>query len=182
MSAHRPHWSPLATRCPRPWRRWLLDRGSLTRRLQAQSEGRLTVQLLTQSWQRPRADEARALGIPHCQLALVREVLLQGHGQNWVYARSVLPRKAALGRMRHLHRLGTRPLGEWLFRHPNIQRGPILLTRWPAAHLPPPLLQSLAVPSPLWARYSLFRYHQDTLLVSEFFLPALPSLPVGQDT
>lgn len=176
MPAPYPHWSPVAPSCPRPWRTWLMDKSSLTRRLQTRSQGHFAVAVLAQGWQRPRRDEARALGIPSDRLALIREVVLQGHGDNWVFARSVLPRPAAQGRMRRLHRLGNKPLGEWLFRHPGIQRGPLWLARWPIPCLPSSI-QHNAASHRLWARYSLFRLQQDKLLVSEIFLPALLAFP-----
>jgi chorismate--pyruvate lyase len=171
MTYTQPHWQPSLHTCPSLWRGWLQDQGSLTRQLQRKSEGNFRVQLLRQGWARPRPDEARALGIKGGRVAMVREVMLQGCGQDWVYARSVMPMSSIKGRMRCLRRLGNRPLGEWLFRHPATRRGPILICKWPPTLLPPEL--SYLPRLRPWARYSLFTLVSARLLVSEVFLPAL---------
>lgn len=150
---------------------WLLDRGSLTRRLQRHSGGNFAVTVLQQGWARPRRDEAQALGIPPQQYALVREVILHGRGQPWVYARSVLPLAALDGPLRFLRRLDNRPLGALLFGNPAIRRGPVVVQRWPQILLPLPLQQADA--PALWGRYSVFRHGKHGILVSEVFLPAL---------
>ncbi len=161
-----------------PWRvpptarkSWLQDRSSLTRRLQRHSDGQFAVTLLRQQWMRPRLDEAQALGIPPHQYALVREVILHGRGEPWVYARSVLPLAALDGSLRFLRRLDNRPLGALLFGNPAIRRGPVVLQRWPQALLPASLRQ--AGQPALWGRCSVFRYGESGILVSEVFLPAL---------
>lgn len=150
---------------------WLQDRGSLTRRLQRRSAGRFTVRVLRQSWARPRLDEAHALAVPVHQLALIREVILEGCGQPWVYARSVLPMATLAGPLRFLRKLDNRPLGALLFGNPAIQRGEVVVQRWPQALLPATLQQPGQLV--LWGRYSVFRHGAHGLLVSEVFLPAL---------
>ena len=158
--------------CPPPaLRDWLLDRSSLTRRLQRHSGGDFAVTVLSQRWARPRLDEAQALGIPPQQYALLREVILHGRGQPWVYARSVLPLAVLDGSLRFLRRLDNRPLGALLFGNPAIRRGPVVLQRWPQALLPPGQQQAGA--APLWGRYSVFSLDAHGILVSEVFLPAL---------
>lgn len=150
---------------------WLLDRGSLTQRLQRHSGGDFAVTVLRQQWKRPRLDEAQALGMPPAQYALVREVILHGRGEPWVYARSVLPLPVLAGPLRFLRQLDNRPLGALLFGNPAIRRGPVVLQRWPQALLPPAVRQQGA--GPLWGRYSVFRYGASGILVSEVFLPGL---------
>jgi chorismate lyase len=149
-------------------RDWLLDTGSLTRRLQKASNNRFAVSVLKQRWERPRLDEARALNIPPHQLVLIREVILYGCDQPWVYARSVLPHQALNGRLRFLRKLGNKPLGALLFGNPSIKRGAVVVQRVAQSHLPALLQQS---GSPLWGRYSIFRYGKNGILVSEVFLP-----------
>lgn len=150
---------------------WLLDRGSLTRRLQRHSGGDFAVTVLSQRWVRPRLDEAQALAIPPHQYALVREVILHGRGQPWVYARSVLPLAVLAGPLRFLRRLDNRPLGALLFGNPAIRRGPVVLQRWPQALLPADLQRTDT--ATLWGRYSVFSRDAQGILVSEVFLPAL---------
>ena len=148
---------------------WLQDRGSLTKRLQKKSSGDFSVAVLKQCWERPRLDEARALAIPPQQFALIREVILHGNGQQWVYARSVLPQRALNGRLRFLRNLGNKPLGALLFSNSSIKREPVVLQRVAQSRLPASLQQSGQ--PPLHGRYSIFRYGKHGILVSEVFLP-----------
>ncbi|NJM13556.1 MAG: chorismate lyase, partial [Synechococcaceae cyanobacterium SM1_2_3] len=93
---------------------WLLNSGSLTRRLRLHCQSRFQVRVLGQGWGRPMADEARALGLRLGAWAWIREVQLLGDGQPWVFARTLIPADTLRGRGRRLTRLGTRPLGEVL--------------------------------------------------------------------
>lgn len=157
--------APLAI--PPPWRSWLLAQGSLTKRLVTASGGDFRVQMLAQALRRPLPEERAALGLPQRRVALVREVLLLGRGEPWVYARSVIPLTVLRGRYGFLRRLGTKPLGALLFRDAGIRRGAIEVTqRMPPRFLPKTPAESLA-----WVRRSVFYLDQQPLLVAEMFLP-----------
>lgn len=166
-------WQPLA-RWPvsrRPsaaLRDWLLDTGSLTARLVARSEGHFHVQVLRQQIERPRLSEWRCLGMPKHHLALVREVILHGHREPWVFARSVLPLTSLTGGLRHLRKQDARPLGAFLFSQPHLRRSAIAVSRISRHHgyVPAALLRE----SPLWGRRSVFYLDGKPLLVSEVFL------------
>lgn len=153
-----------------PLRDWLLEPGSLTRRLRACCDGQFHVQVLSQKLQRPHRSEAQALRRPAHELALVRQVLLCCDTREWVYARTVIPLPSLRGGLQGLTRLGNRPLGELLFADPGMQRGPIEVS---------PLRGALPGQSHLhetdssWGRRSVFTLWGQPLLVSEFFLPAL---------
>lgn len=155
-----------SVRLPRGWRHWLLEKGSLTRRLVAASDGDFAVDVLYQGWSHPTLSEARALGIHPRQRVLIREVRLKGRGQAWVYARSIIPGSTLSGPQRRLRQLGDRPLGEVLFRDPCMRRGPIETARLPIE----------GVSGGCWARRSVFFLADKPLLVSEIFLPALLAL------
>lgn len=159
---------------------WLLDHGSLTRRLRRASGGQFQVQVLSQRWQRPQWGERRALGMADGSLALVREVRLLCRGQAAVYARTVMPVATLTGRGRSLGKLGGKPLGELLFRDRTMSRGPIELAQLGAGDA----LYNALVPSgehlSLWGRRSVFMLRGQRLLVSEFFLPPLLPLPRSQ--
>ncbi len=156
------------SRVPAQWRPWLFDQGSLTARLVAKSSGDFRVQVLAQRWALPSADERRALGLGLRERALIREVLLHGCGDPWVYARSVLPRALLRGRYRFLRRLGTRPLGALLFRDPALRRGPIEVAQPP---LPARPELGRASATRAWQLRSLFYLGDQPLLVAESFLP-----------
>jgi len=175
LSANSPqHWSlprRLSQTPPALLSPWLLDRGSLTARLIQASNNRFRVELLQQSWRSPRQDESKALGLPCRNHALIREVLLYGDQQPWVYARSVLPAKSLAGPLRYLKRLGTKPLGALLFNDPNMQRDEIEIACLQAEQLPSLPNTVMPVEGAVWGRRSMFYLSQQPLLVSEVFLP-----------
>ena len=154
---------------------WLTEAGSLTARLKSLSSNNLTVEILSQRWARAEASEARALGLPLRAMVLIREVILKGNGDDWVFARSILPRSSLTGSLRCLSRLDNRPLGGWLFRQPSLRRGPMMIS--PFAHgdlrleLITPRLDHKAENRTLWGRRSVFYVQSKPLLVAELFLP-----------
>lgn len=160
------HWQqhPLG-RLNQSQRYWLLGEGSLTRKLVDASDGAFSLQVLKQGLARPRLDEAKALGIKDRQLALVREIVMSGKGQAWVFARSVFPLTSLDGRLRHLKTLDNRPLGALLFNDPSMKRSPIEISLMGPASVNFPIQEAC------WARRSLFHLSDKPLLVSEVFLP-----------
>lgn len=168
-------WQPLRSvaRQQRPSPKlqdWLDDSGSLTARLTAESEGRFQVKILRQCIGVPELHERQALTMKRPALALIREVLLCGYGEAWVFARSLLPLASLTGELRHLRKQGNRPLGAFLFSQPLLTRSPIVVARISRDHayLPDELISD----DRLWGRRSVFSLQQKPLLVSEVFLPA----------
>jgi len=155
---------------------WLLDRGSLTRRVQQACHGQFSVRLLGQAWERPLQEEARLLGLNPQHWVLTRQVLLQCDGVPWVYARTVIPRQTLAGRLRRLADLGTRPLGATLFSDPSMRRGPVQVAQLaPGQGLHRLLTEAVDECSgqPVWGRRSVFRLSDRPLLVYEMFLPKI---------
>ena len=155
---------------------WLLDRGSLTARLQAR--GSFALSLLYQGLARPTLDEASALGVKHHRLLHVREVALRVDGQALVFAHTVLPCRPRGALSRWLARLDDRSLGALLFAHPRFVRGPLSYRRLdPRQALFRPAIDALqltdAPPKTLWARRSRFTFGRQSVLVTEVFSPAL---------
>lgn len=173
-----PHWTTSSLQVPRPWRPWLFDKGSLTARLQALSGGAFSVTCLHQDWGRPLRSEARLLGIPMHQKALIREVLLLGNGVPWVYARSILPASTLTGPLKALRHLDNKPLGALLFKSPSMSRGAIEVAQLPRQNLPEVAVQKITADGPegYWGRRSVFKLYEKPLLVSEFFLPDFPGV------
>lgn len=169
-----PVWSTVRRRAPSTaparLRPWLVDRGSLTQRLIKASDGQFRVQVLQQQIARPRFSEMRLLAMPARGLALVREVVLYGRNQPWVFARSVLPLTSLTGRLSQLRKFDNRPLGDYLFRDPGLRRSAMEIARVHRSNtlLPSGLNQLNA---PLWGRRSVFYVDHKPLLISEFFLP-----------
>jgi chorismate--pyruvate lyase len=151
------------------WQDWLATKGSLTRRLVTASAGDFRVRVLHQAVGLPAFSEQRVLRLPDRRWALIREVVLYGRGEPWVYARSILPLRTLTGRLRRFRRLDERPLGDLLFRYPSMRRGPVAVARVDGAHLPAGLAPAGTF---LWGRRSVFRVDDKPLLVGEVFLPA----------
>lgn len=167
-----PRWQP-ARPGAAPWpgalSAWLLDQGSLTAKLVHASRGQFSVQVCFQGMANPKPSERRALGLRRGHWALVREVVLWGRGEPWIFARSLIPLTSLTGRLRQLRRLDSRPLGAFLFAQPDLQRGAMEVSCIGPEHAyVPPALQEGAH---LWGRRSVFRLERKPLLVSEVFLP-----------
>lgn len=161
-----------------PWRTWLTDHGSLTRRLQLACPA-FRVQRLRQTHARPLRDEWRTLGLRNGQHALIREVLLLCGDTPLVFAHTAMPLTGLSGPWAPLAHLGNRPLGAALFANPRVQRHPLETRRLDARH---PLYRAavrhlVAPPASLWARRSRFTLHDHSILVTEVFLPAVLNLP-----
>ena len=77
-------------------RHWVLDRGSLTKRLIHASKGDFKVKISRQSWALPSLDERKLLNLPMGQRA-----------------------------EQQLAHLGERPLGAFLFKSKTMKRGPL---------------------------------------------------------
>jgi chorismate--pyruvate lyase len=119
----------------------------------------------------PSLSERHILGLADRQQALVREVLLRGAGQPWVFARSVIPLTTLSGRLRKLRQLDNQPLGALLFNDPTMTREAVEVACVNADNNQLPC-RSLGDESPVWGRRSVFRLDKKPLLVAEFFLPS----------
>jgi len=164
-------WLPRYLLSPRPDAcviDWLYDEGSLTRRLTGLSDDHFSVTPLFEGWQPLRSDECTALDLAEGSEGWVREVYLRGHGEPWVFARSVAARSALQGDGLQMDELGSRSLGELLFCDQAFQRGDIEVCHYPEPWLP------LEVRAPeLWGRRSRFDRGALSVLVAEIFLPRL---------
>jgi chorismate--pyruvate lyase len=172
------YWHSLPTCGDARLRRWLLDRGSLTRRIQVRCEN-FRLDVLSQRVATTRLDERRVIGVRRGMLCMQREVSLNCGSQSVVFAHSVVARRALKGPWRLLSKLGTRPLGAALFADPRIKRCPLRFHQLNALH---PLHRRACCllgkrPPRLWARRSLFVLCGSPLLVTEVFLPAILALP-----
>jgi chorismate--pyruvate lyase len=157
-----------------PWRPWLTDHGSLTRRLQCRFPA-FNVLRLRQAVARPFHDEAAAVGLAGGRPALIREVLLRSDATPLVYAHTVIPLAGLRGPWQALAGLGNRSLGLALFTNPRVRRFPLEYKRLDRRH---PLYQAarphLAGPAAtLWARRSQFALAGHRLMVTEVFLPSV---------
>ncbi|GAA6134519.1 chorismate lyase [Oceaniserpentilla sp. 4NH20-0058] len=144
-----------------PWRHWLLDAGSLTQNLKELAPGRFSLSLIDRRFASPTLSESNALHMNSRQDAYIREVALFIDQQPQIFARSIIPRRTLTGHERQLLTLKQKPLGEFLFTHKNMRRGPIEIKR------------GFLNGKPVWARRSVFYVNHKPLLVCEYFLPSL---------
>ena len=164
-------WLPRSQLSPLPAAQtlaWLFDEGSLTRRLTALSHDAFSVTPLFEGWQVLRDDECATLQLPTGSEGWVREVYLRGHGEAWVFARSVAARSALQDGGLNMDELGSRSLGELLFCDQAFQRRAIEVCHYPRQWLP-----AECQASGLWGRRSRFDRGALSVLVAEIFLPAL---------
>jgi len=158
-------------------RSWIEEPGSLTARLRNACGARFGVTVLRQDWRRPFPGESRILGLRRGQGALVREVVLHCEGRPVILARSVIPRATLRGTHRRLARLGNRPLGEWLFSHPGLVRLGLDVARVDEDRWRPALVGEIGLRAAIWGRRSVYEIAEGRVLVCEFFLPAIATLP-----
>ena len=170
-SAPSPRWLGAAELPPTAdaaVRDWLFDQGSLTRRLTALASGAFDVTPLAEGWQPLRDEECAALGVAPGSQGWVREVFLRGHGQPWVFARSVAAKSVLQIGGFDMEALGARSLGGLLFSDNAFERGPMQVCQYPRGGLP---VADQA--DGLWARRSRFSRGPLSVLVAEVFLPNL---------
>jgi len=159
-----------ATRLTEVQRHWLLDPQSLTAKLKA-SAAQFRVSLLGQQPAATLPDERHWLD--EQTDATVREVILWCDQKPWVFARSVFPQPALHDEQLNLSHLGERPLGEHLFRQPDLVRGDIEVAEFAAASSIGLLHQRLGFAAqPLWGRRSCFQAAGQHVLVAEVFIGA----------
>ena len=142
---------------PAALRPWLVETGSLTQRLKRCCPDGFDLQLLDEHEITTDDATTRALALAAPARALQREVDLRCARVPRIHALSVIPLATLAGAGRALDGLGERPLGDALFAHPEMVRGPI----------------EIALRDGVWGRRSVFRLAGAPLLVSEWFLPGL---------
>lgn len=154
---------------------WLLEQGSLTRKIILNCKSKFRVEVISQRWQRPMLNEALRLNMRPEHRAFIREVLLYCGETPWVFARSVIPYKTLTGPRRALGKLGNRPLGEVLFSDPGITRDALEIAEIKRGQrmfrCATQCLKEL--PESLWGRRSVFYLHDKPLMVNEIFLPSI---------
>lgn len=153
---------------------WLLNTGSLTERLQSQcSSFKLT--LLGQQRSQITAEEFQRVCTAQQQYDIqewqIREVVLWGDNQPWVFARSIIPQKLCESDFVNLN---TKPLGQLIFNDERFKRLPFELTKMSSSQA---FLAQLHISNhrELWGRRSVFSFEGLKMTVSEMFLPNSPA-------
>lgn len=152
---------------------WLTDTGSLTQRLQTHCQKHVKVQVLQHQFVAPNTTTMQALKLDNEERVLHREVLLKDNDTPLVFACSLLPESALIGRFTALRELGAQPLGHWIFTEPVLRRTDMQFALLTATALPAEAVIHSESEAPVWGRKTLFSGAQKPFLVSEFFLPSL---------
>jgi chorismate--pyruvate lyase len=152
---------------------WLFDTGSLTEKLQLECTS-FHLTLIGQRQSQITLEEFQQVCAPRQQLNLkewqVREVILWGDNQPWVFARSIIPQKLCENDFVNLN---TKPLGQLIFNDKRFRRMPFEVTNMCASKA---FLAQLHISSDidLWGRRSAFTFEDMKMTVSEVFLPSSP--------
>ena len=170
-------WHPTPLTMSPQIRDWLQNRGSLTRNIQQRCKN-FRVEPIFQSLATACNDELAILQLRLGELAHVREVYLYCGKTPVVFAHSVVARKNIRGVWYGMSKLGNKSLGTVLFTNPVIKRTPLRFRKLNLTH---PLFQRACknmqvAPDKLWSRRSLFTLHEQPILVTEVFLPAILEL------
>jgi len=152
---------------------WLFDASSLTARMICLCDGRFSVQVISQRWQKINAGEMAVMSLHGAPSALVRKVLLCCDEQPLVYARTVIPASTAQGAQRRYANMGNRPLGAMLFADRTMRREAVEVAKLPTAS---EIYRYTKSKEEIWGRRSVFRVAEKPILVSEYFLPELIQL------
>lgn len=142
------------------WRRWLFDPSSLTKLLVQKSAGNFRVEVRGEEWLRLPNPAVRSCFGPLAEdhRFWSRKVVLVGNNTPWVLAHTLIPEFSLIGPLKRVLELNERPLGEYLFSHPDLIRSSIDITR---------------IAGDSWGRRSLFYLFEKPIMVAEFFLPAI---------
>lgn len=151
---------------------WLLDAGSLTQRLQQQSD--FNVQVLRHANADLAPDELTHIAPWGSRTTQCREVLLRDSRTPVVFARSVIPRADA-GLLYELQHIGGRPLGDILFTHPSVRSGGFQIAQFAPYSQIGQLNQELTgIQATVWGRRRNFYVDDVPVLVAEVFLSTAP--------
>ena len=157
--------------------KWLLSRGSLTSLIRSKCDD-FSVREVSSRFDRANRDELERVGLRQGESALVREVYLCCGERRVVFAHSVAARSSLLGNWGALSRLGGHSLGSTFLSKPGIVREEMEFLAISRGH---PLYRKSCrllrhPPQKLWARRSLFRDENRSILVTEVFLPLILEL------
>lgn len=168
-------------RAPREWQPWLSDTGSLTQKIEKAIGQKLEVQVLRDCPQSLNSDESRYFHfkIKRCR---IREVLLCADGIPLVMAHSIIPTSSSSGSNHVVLRLGKKPLGAVLFAKTRMHAKKKPLREIARLDKQSDLWKKCfqqypELPTPSWARRTLYQLKGHPLLVSEVFLPTLLNYP-----
>ncbi len=136
---------------------WLLLEDSMTKRFEQQGK-QVSVTLIQEGFVTSDMLDGERHLLPDDARYWLREILLCADGEPWLAGRTVVPESTLTGPELALQKLGTTPLGRYLFTSSTLTRDFIEVGRYDT----------------LWGRRSRLRLGGKPLLLTELFLPASP--------
>lgn len=163
ISASTLDWHRSGERDSQPseaWQKWLFDSGSLTQLLIRKSGGNFRVEVISEQWlSLPAADVRSRFGpLASEHKFWSRKVVLIGNNTPWVLAHTLIPQLSLMSPLKSVLELNEKPLGEYLFSHPDLIRSDMDITHFAGDS---------------WGRRSLFYLFEKPVMVAEFFLPTI---------
>ncbi len=158
-------------RLPLTVQSWTYESGSLTQRLRRQFGPDVAVKVLFNAWRHPFLTERRLLKLPEQHYSVTREVLLHVKGRPLILARTIIPRVTVKTAKSDLSKLGSRPLGEIIFSYPKLERVAMDMSLVEVPTWKSSIVTEVGIQQPVWGRRTVYGIANNTLLVSEFFLP-----------
>ncbi len=141
----------------------------------------LSVKVIDQRFEKAFDNEYKVLEMQSNEVPFVRQVLLQNEDNiALTYGRVIIPPQTYELHFSQFEKLGTNLIGETLlYNNPDVTRGPFEYVyvnhthEW-AQQVFAAQSQNVT-PADLWGRRSLFSIKSTPILVTELFLPSLPS-------
>lgn len=153
---------------------WISDRSSLTEKIKQKCLGQFSVNVLCHEMIPAPDYTCEALEIKPGAELLHREVMLCDNEIPLVFACSLLPGDALIGRFGEIRELGARPLGHWIFSEPVLHRQSMeFATIQSDAKLFNRLHTHHPMTGKIPGRKTVFTGANYPFMVSEFFLPEL---------
>ncbi|OBX07059.1 hypothetical protein QV09_11530 [Gallibacterium salpingitidis] len=148
-SLQQMQWLADFNQLPKRQQQWLMITGSLTAALK-QRCNQFSVQPIFEGWVTDNGDTEIQV---HTQQYWLREVILLGDQQPWIFARTIIPIDTFNQYKQQIQQLGNQPIGEWLFQQP-IQRSKLMWGKTTTE----------------FARRSVLTLSQHPFFISELFL------------
>lgn len=171
---HYAKWQNIHCFCykqvPYEIRRWLSFPGSMTKKMRAISREGVHVNILKHGWGKLTPSEQDSLQSKQTTV-VVREIEMLSGNEVWMVARTAMPPDSLLGKWRRLQRLGTKPLGDLLFKDPQLKRSPFEFQL---------LRQKNGLD--IWARRSIFYLTTGPILLTEVFTPLMWERVLSHET
>lgn len=169
-------WDLTIAHLPAVFRAWLGFAGSFMDRLREYGILDARIEVVKESMAPLTLCEQQYLNIED-KSAFIREVLILNDACEWMFARTIIPDILLNQDLPALKHLGSNSLGSILFKHPKVQRSKFWYALLSPDH---PWHKKVNITGHLkqtiYGRRSLFTLNAHSLLLTEFFFPAIFNL------